>query len=64
MNPDNDGTAIFVEQKFNVPESGDWESKTIFSIPITEGEVPAESFPGLLIFECAPLDNATDEIER
>ncbi|KLO12076.1 hypothetical protein SCHPADRAFT_436815 [Schizopora paradoxa] len=64
MNPDNDRTAIFLEQKFNVPESGDWESESIFSIPISEGEVTSESFPGLLIFECAPLDGIPDEIER
>ncbi len=64
MNPDNDQTAIFLEQKFNAPESGNWETELIFSIPILEDEAGTDSFPGLLIFECTPLDAVSDEIER
>lgn len=64
MNLDNDQTAIFLEQKFNVPESGSWETNLIFSIPVSESEVGTDSFPGLLVFECAPLDVISDDIER
>ncbi|ETW76545.1 hypothetical protein HETIRDRAFT_460814 [Heterobasidion irregulare TC 32-1] len=62
-NSDNDGTAIWVERKFNVPESGRWATERIFSIPLKPGDESAES-PGLIVFECSPLEGIEDEIER
>ncbi|THH12412.1 hypothetical protein EW146_g7728 [Bondarzewia mesenterica] len=62
-NSDNDGTAIWVERKFDVPRSGKWATERIFSIPLKSGDETAAS-PGLLVFECSPLGEVTDEIER
>lgn len=63
MNPENDRTAIWLEQKFDVPESGTWESEVVFSIPIPPNPT-REGFPGLIVFECTPLEEVADEIER
>jgi hypothetical protein len=62
-NPDNDGTAVWLEHKFNIPASGEWESESIFSIPVFDekGSTPC---PGIIFFECTPLERLTDEIER
>ena len=62
-NPENDSTAIWLERKFDIPASGEWESECIFSIPIHENGHSTPS-PGILIFECTPLEGVTDEIER
>ncbi|KAI0058607.1 hypothetical protein BV25DRAFT_1810344 [Artomyces pyxidatus] len=62
-NPDNDGTAIWVETKFDVPASGQWDSERIFSVPLTPGDDQSSS-PGLIVFECSPLDGINDEIEQ
>ncbi|KAH8105344.1 SAC3/GANP/Nin1/mts3/eIF-3 p25 family-domain-containing protein [Cristinia sonorae] len=67
LNTDNDGTAIWLEHKFDLPQSGEWISDTVFSIPAvpktTEGRLPLGS-PGLVIFERTPLEGITDPIER
>ncbi|KAH8113131.1 SAC3/GANP/Nin1/mts3/eIF-3 p25 family-domain-containing protein [Phellopilus nigrolimitatus] len=63
MNPDNDRTAIWLQEKFDVPNSGNWESEAIFSIPISANP-SLEGFPGLIVFECTPLEGVKDEFER
>lgn len=63
MNPESDCTAIWLEKKFDVPASGRWNSEPIFSIPLASSE-PSEEWPGLLVFECTPLEDMRDEIER
>lgn len=63
MNPDNDQTAIWLEKKFDVPHSGKWESETVFTVLIPDNPSP-EVFPGLIVFECTPLEGVDDEIER
>ncbi|PAV15040.1 SAC3 domain-containing [Pyrrhoderma noxium] len=63
MNADNDQTAIWLEKKFDVPNSGVWESEAVFSILVSP-RPSMECFPGLIIFECTPLDGVDDEIER
>lgn len=63
MNPDSDATAIWLERKFDVPESGHWVSETIFSISPTK-DPTAPNFPGLIVFECSPLEGIVDDLER
>ncbi|KAL5512415.1 hypothetical protein ACEPAG_3407 [Sanghuangporus baumii] len=63
MNSSNDKTAIWLEQKFDVPQSGSWESESVFAIPIST-EPSSIVFPGMIVFECTPLEEVDDEIER
>jgi nuclear mRNA export protein SAC3 len=60
LNPKNDATAVWVEKKLNVPESGEWISEAVFAIREQDEEF---SCPGLIFFECTPLEGQ-DEIER
>jgi hypothetical protein len=62
LNPENDGTAIWVERKFDVPNSGAWVSERVFSIPLAPHA--AAHSPGLVVFECSPLHGVDDEIEK
>ncbi|TFY70589.1 hypothetical protein EVG20_g2429 [Dentipellis fragilis] len=62
MNPDNDGTAIWVERKFDVPASGQWANERIFSIPLLPGDNQSNS-PGFIVFECTPLGGIKDDLE-
>ncbi|EIN04440.1 hypothetical protein PUNSTDRAFT_146422 [Punctularia strigosozonata HHB-11173 SS5] len=65
-NPANDSTAIWVEKKLDVPNSGDWVSEAIFSIslaPDAASSSSVEESPGLIIFECTPPD-PSDDIEQ
>lgn len=63
MNPENDQTAIWLEQKFDVPNSGHWVSEPVFGIPVSD--TPSEeTFPGLIVFELTPLEGIDDELER
>ena len=65
MNPESDATAIWLERKFGVPESGQWASEIVFSIPVIPmNPVNASDFPGLVVFECTPLEGVTDDLER
>jgi nuclear mRNA export protein SAC3 len=67
MNPENDGTAIWLEKKFDVPSSGAWVTQTVFSIPAAAASTSATTIdgsPGLVVFECTPLDAIDDELER
>lgn len=62
LNPENDGTAIWVERKFDMPNAGAWVSERVFSIPLVPGA--ASRSPGLVMFECTPLYGVDDEIEK
>lgn len=65
VNPESDATAIWIERKFNVPDSGEWVSEAIFSIPLSPSKASKEpGYPGILIFECTPIEGVLDEIER
>lgn len=65
MNPESDATAIWLEQKFDVPDSGNWESDSVFSMPLAKGEASrSQGSPGVIVFECTPLEGVQDEIER
>jgi hypothetical protein len=65
MNPESDATAIWLERKFDVPESGQWASEAVFSIPVVPTRIidPSDS-PGLIVFECTPLEGVADDLER
>ena len=62
MNTENDNTAIWLEHKFDVPSSGGWLTKNVFSIPVFKKK--GKDSPGLVVFECTPLEGVEDEIER
>jgi nuclear mRNA export protein SAC3 len=65
-NPKNDETAIFLQKKFNVPESGTFLTDNVFSIPLAPDKpMPAtlDECPGLIVFECEPPESS-DDIER
>jgi nuclear mRNA export protein SAC3 len=63
LNPENDGTAIWVERKFDMPKSGAWAFERVFSIPLSP-DVAMSRSPGLVVFECSPLHGVPDEIEK
>ncbi|KAI6014532.1 SAC3/GANP/Nin1/mts3/eIF-3 p25 family-domain-containing protein [Pisolithus microcarpus] len=64
LNQENDGTAIWLEQKFDVPESGQWKSGNVFEMPISQSHIEVERFyPGVIIFERTPM-SGTDVIEK
>lgn len=61
LNQESDGTAIWLEQKFNVPDSGKWKNENVFHIPISKDHVElVHSYPGVVIFERTPLTGVTD----
>lgn len=69
MNPDNDGTAIWLERKFNVPSSGRWVSENIFSMGLSPADPSSSTAsslesPGLIVFECTPLEGLDDDLEK
>ncbi|KAI0086876.1 hypothetical protein BDY19DRAFT_908043 [Irpex rosettiformis] len=70
LNSENDGTAIWLERKFDVPKSGGWVSESVFSIPLDHknaSQNPAlidTGSPGLLVFERTPLDDVDDPLEK
>ncbi|KAG5641628.1 hypothetical protein DXG03_004564 [Asterophora parasitica] len=64
MNPDSDATAIWLERKFDMPASGDWVSEAVFSIPLAPKHPGNMDSPGLVVFECSPLECVSDELER
>ncbi len=65
-NVENDGTAIWLDRKLDVPGAGQWVSKVVFSIPLDsrpqQPELPES--PGLILFERTPLGDIDDPIER
>lgn len=65
LNQENDGTAIWLEQKFNVPDSGEWKNENVFHIPIAKDHVELmRSYPGVVIFERTPLTGVPDLLGR
>jgi len=65
LNPETDATAIWLETKLDVPKSGKWASETVFAIPLEHQQTwSGKSHPGLIMFECTPLEAVEDEIER
>lgn len=62
----NDGTAIWLETKFDVPESGEWHAEGIFSIPVLPkiDNPPSPGAPGLIVFERTAMDGVGDVLER
>ncbi|KAK0201245.1 SAC3 domain-containing protein [Desarmillaria ectypa] len=65
LNPDSDPTAIWLERKFGAPASGRWMGENVFSIPLkSSGAQSALASPGVIIFECTPLEGVTDDLER
>jgi len=65
INQDNDGTAIWLQRKFDVPSSGTWLSDKIFQIGPATSTVGAEGgAPGLIVFECTPFEDLDDELEK
>ncbi|PBK64702.1 hypothetical protein ARMSODRAFT_961874 [Armillaria solidipes] len=65
LNPDSDPTAIWLERKFDAPASGRWMGENVFSIPLKpSGAQSALASPGVIIFECTPLEGITDDLER
>ncbi|PBK88024.1 hypothetical protein ARMGADRAFT_997515 [Armillaria gallica] len=65
LNPDSDPTAIWLERKFDAPASGRWMGESVFSIPLKpSGVQSALASPGVIIFECTPLEGITDDLER
>ncbi|KZT03060.1 uncharacterized protein LAESUDRAFT_729568 [Laetiporus sulphureus 93-53] len=66
MNPVHDGTAIWLEHKFDVPASGTWDSEKTFSIPAIPNAHRSISrgSPGLIVFECTPLNDLQDDLEK
>ena len=62
----NDGTAIWIQHKLDVPESGEWFSKNVFSIPVVpkSRNPPSPGSPGLIIFERTPLGDLNDDIAK
>ncbi|KAF7289939.1 Nuclear export factor [Mycena indigotica] len=65
LNPESDATAIWLETKFDVQNSGgNWETDMVFSIPAVLNAPVDEQYPGLIIFECTPLEGIDDDLER
>ncbi|KAH8829202.1 hypothetical protein DL96DRAFT_1790754 [Flagelloscypha sp. PMI_526] len=73
-NPENDGTAIWIEKKFGVNSenatlsnlNGRWITEAIYQVPVsdTSSGRSAQEDPGLLVFEISPLEGVGDSIER
>ena len=65
LNQENDGTAIWIEQKFDIPNSGKWKSENVFEMPVSGSRLDADSyFPGVVVFECTPLNSIPDVLEK
>lgn len=65
-NSESDATAIWLEHKLDVPDSGEWLSDKVFSIPVVPKArgPPSPGSPGLVIFERTPLEGCADSIEK
>lgn len=65
LNPESDATAIWLERKFDMPDSGAWASESVFTIPLsTSRSSRSPGFPGLIVFECTPVGDIVDELEK
>ncbi|RXW14883.1 hypothetical protein EST38_g10970 [Candolleomyces aberdarensis] len=63
-NPVHDPTAIWLDTKFGVPDSGSWLSESVFSIPLEKESVSGKAHPGVVVFECSPVEGVEDELEK
>ncbi|KAI6024208.1 hypothetical protein EDC04DRAFT_2725458 [Pisolithus marmoratus] len=64
LNQENDGTAIWLEQKFDVPESGKWKTGDVFEMAISRSHTDVgRLYPGAIIFERTPMSSA-DVLEK
>ena len=67
MNPESDATAIWLERKFDIPASGSWASDSIFAIPLSPEVLSGSTVsgsPGVIVFECTPLGDVADNLEK
>ncbi|KAL4071877.1 SAC3/GANP/Nin1/mts3/eIF-3 p25 family-domain-containing protein [Scleroderma citrinum] len=65
LNQENDGTAIWLEQKFDIPNSGKWKSENVFEMPVSSLHVDADNcYPGVVVFERTPLTGIPDVLEK
>lgn len=66
LNTGNDSTAIWLEQKFGVPDSGNWHSANVFSMPTSQPPAGSKQLlsPVMIIFERTPAMDVDDAIER
>lgn len=65
LNKDNDGTAIWLELKFDVPDSGSWKDANVFQIPVVpQPHNNRALYPGIIIFERTPVGEVEDPLER
>ncbi|KAG6330558.1 hypothetical protein ID866_8530 [Astraeus odoratus] len=65
LNQDNDGTAIWLEQKFDIPNSGKWKTENVFQIPVARSPGGAgDYYPGVIFFERTPLNGISDVLEK
>ncbi|KAG1782198.1 SAC3/GANP/Nin1/mts3/eIF-3 p25 family-domain-containing protein [Suillus placidus] len=65
LNQDNDGTAIWLELKFDVPDSGSWKDANVFQIPVVPQPHNNKAlYPGIIIFERTPVGEVEDPLER
>ena len=65
LNPDNERTAIWLEQKFDVADRGHWLPDSVISLAVSQERSGTDpGYPGLLVFECTSLDEEEDELEK
>lgn len=74
LNDESEASAIWIENKFEVPKSGRWiNDEDVFEIPIVEGNVEENKeeeqegdgkYTGLIVFECTPTNLIKDDIEK
>lgn len=64
LNQESDGTAIWLEQKFNVPDSGKWKNENVFQMQISKDHTEPHSYPGVIVFERTPFTGVTDILGR
>ncbi|CAA7264544.1 unnamed protein product [Cyclocybe aegerita] len=65
LNPESDATAIWLEKKFDMPNSGTWVSESFFAIPLSSARAPDQrGYPGVAVFECTPLGDVGDDLEK
>jgi len=74
LNDKSEASAIWIENKFEVPKSGRWiDDENVFEIPVVEGNVEENKeeeqeevgkYTGLIVFECTPTNLIKDDIEK
>jgi len=74
LNDQSEASAIWIENKFEVPKSGRWiDDENVFEILVVEGNVEEDEeeeqeevgkYTGLIVFECTPTNLIKDDIEK